>query len=61
MSQSHCTFCPQVIAVQVKILQSVQAGRINKDFDAFRTKAYDGGGEENLTFQVGLKTIVLLI
>ena len=21
-------------------------------FDAFRTKAYDGGGEENLTFQV---------
>ena len=23
-------------------------------FDAYRTKAYDGGGEENLTFQVGL-------
>ena len=22
-------------------------------FDAYRTKAYDGGGEENLTFQVG--------
>ena len=21
-------------------------------FDAYRTKAYDGGGEENLTFQV---------
>ena len=23
-------------------------------FDAYRTKAYDGGGEENLTFQVSI-------
>ncbi len=30
------------------------AGKTNSVyFDAFRTKAYDGGGEENLTFQVG--------
>ena len=29
------------------------AGRTNSVFfDAYRTKAYDGGGEENLTFQV---------
>jgi len=29
------------------------AGKTNSVFfDAFRTKAYDGGGEENLTFQV---------
>ena len=27
-------------------------------FDAYRTKAYDGGGEENLTFQVFILSIV---
>ena len=29
-------------------------------FDAYRTKAYDGGGEENLTFQVGYANIYSL-
>ena len=26
-------------------------------FDAYRTKAYDGGGEENLTFQVRRRSV----
>ncbi len=31
------------------------AGKTNSVyFDAYRTKAYDGGGEENLTYQVRL-------
>ena len=30
-------------------------------FDAYRTKAYDGGGEENLTFQVRSATELFLI
>ena len=29
-------------------------------FDAYRTKAYDGGGEENLTFQVFFLSIIVL-
>ena len=30
-------------------------------FDAYRTKAYDGGGEENLTFQVNCTSKFLVM
>ncbi len=33
-------------------LKSLASKPLSVYFDAFRTKAYDGGGEENLTFQV---------
>ena len=45
-------------ALRTKMLRENQflrnmAGKTNSVyFDAFRTKAYDGGGEENLTYQV---------
>ena len=34
-------------------LKSLATKPMSVYFDAYRTKAYDGGGEENLTFQVG--------
>ena len=33
-------------------LKSLASKPLSVYFDAYRTKAYDGGGEENLTFQV---------
>ena len=33
-------------------LKSMASKPMSVYFDAYRTKAYDGGGEENLTFQV---------
>ena len=33
-------------------LKSLAGKPLSVYFDAYRTKAYDGGGEENLTFQV---------
>ena len=33
-------------------LKSMASKPLSVYFDAYRTKAYDGGGEENLTFQV---------
>ena len=33
-------------------LKSLASKPMSVYFDAYRTKAYDGGGEENLTFQV---------
>jgi hypothetical protein len=36
-------------------LKSLASKPLSVYFDAFRTKAYDGGGEENLTFQVSFK------
>ena len=33
-------------------LKAVAAKPLSVYFDAYRTKAYDGGGEENLTFNV---------
>ena len=35
-------------------LKSLAGKPLSVYFDAYRTKAYDGGGEENLTFQVKL-------
>ena len=35
-------------------LKSMASKPMSVYFDAYRTKAYDGGGEENLTFQVYL-------
>ena len=36
-------------------LKSMASKPMSVYFDAYRTKAYDGGGEENLTFQVSPK------
>lgn len=33
-------------------LKSLASKPLSVYFDAYRTKAYDGGGEENMTFQV---------
>ena len=33
-------------------LKSLAGKPLSVYFDAYRTKAYDGGGEENLTFNV---------
>ena len=38
-------------------LKSLASKPMSVYFDAYRTKAYDGGGEENLTFQVILENI----
>ena len=38
-------------------LKSLASKPISVYFDAYRTKAYDGGGEENLTFQVILENV----
>ena len=35
-------------------LKSMASKPMSVYFDAYRTKAYDGGGEENLTFQVSV-------
>ena len=35
-----------------QFLQSLANKTNSVYFDAYRSKAYDGGGEENLTFQV---------
>ncbi len=35
-----------------QFLRSLAGKNNSVYFDAYRTKAYDGGGEENLTFQV---------
>ena len=35
-------------------LKSLAGRPMSVCFDAYRTKAYDGGGEENLTFQVSI-------
>ena len=37
-------------------LKSMASKPMSVYFDAYRTKAYDGGGEENLTFQVTFRT-----
>lgn len=37
-------------------LKSLAGKPLSVYFDAYRTKAYDGGGEENLTFQVSKQT-----
>ena len=39
-------------------LKSLAGRPMSVCFDAYRTKAYDGGGEENLTFQVCTYNIV---
>ena len=52
-------------ALRTKLMKENQflqnlAGKTNSVyFDAYRSKAYDGGGEENLTFQVRLQPVLL--
>ena len=43
---------PQTTDVGRNYLKQLAGRPLSVCFDAYRTKAYDGGGEENLTFQV---------